>query len=278
MHPKHDAWEIIRLAMLYEFPWDLNRGTEFALYKTYAVPSISSLLHKTREFEKFPQKRYDDTDIFISEMLEYGIKDGRGRAALERMNWIHAQYNISNDDFLYVLSTFLFDVYYWINNFAYRSLTNTEELAGFYVWKEIGENMNIKHIPDSIIEFKQFHDDYEKQNFVYSETNVKVGKATEKIFLNMFLPKYLHGMAKPFLYAVLEPHLLKAFRYEEPGEKMRNFVKQVLQARSKIESFFPKNKPYYHTKDKKYITYPNGYTIDDLGPDKLMKSAKCPFH
>ena len=33
------------------FPWDTTRALELALLKTFCIPSISSLLHQTGEFE-----------------------------------------------------------------------------------------------------------------------------------------------------------------------------------------------------------------------------------
>lgn len=36
------------------FPWDMNRALELALLKTFCLPSISGLLHKTSEFEQRP--------------------------------------------------------------------------------------------------------------------------------------------------------------------------------------------------------------------------------
>ncbi|WP_413405000.1 MULTISPECIES: hypothetical protein [unclassified Synechococcus] len=35
-------------------PWDMNRALELALLKTFCLPSISGLLHKTSEFEQRP--------------------------------------------------------------------------------------------------------------------------------------------------------------------------------------------------------------------------------
>ena len=40
------AW---RLAFV-DFPWDINKALEFALLRTYAVPSISGLLARTGVF------------------------------------------------------------------------------------------------------------------------------------------------------------------------------------------------------------------------------------
>lgn len=54
------------------------------LFRTFGVPSISALLHRTEEFERRAQKRYDDTDIIVSEMMEHGYDSERGRAALAK--------------------------------------------------------------------------------------------------------------------------------------------------------------------------------------------------
>ena len=279
LHPEKDAWEIVRLTVYYEFPWDFNRALELALYKTFAVPSIANILHNTREFEHHPQKRYDDTDLILSEIIEHGLEEGsRGLQALERLNWIHSNYKITNEDYLYVLSTFIFETGYWINKYGYRQLTRNEELAGFYVWKEIGEKMNITGIPDSISAFKKFHDDFEKKYFAYSEANFKVGRATEDLLLSWYVPKFMFDVVRPFVHAVMEPRLLQAFNYKEPGEAMRTFVTKSLRARSYAESLIPRTTPYIRTRDYPHKAYPKGYTMEDLGPDKLINSPKCPYH
>ena len=50
LDPEQDFQEIVYLLQCYEFPWDYERALEFALFRTYAVPSISALLYKTGEF------------------------------------------------------------------------------------------------------------------------------------------------------------------------------------------------------------------------------------
>jgi len=277
LHPEKDAWEIVRLTVFYEFPWDFNRALEVALYKTFAVPSIAKILHNTKQFENHSQKRYDDTDLILSEIIENGLQ-GRGLQAIERLNFIHSNYKITNEDYLYVLSTFIFDTGNWINKYGYRKLSSHEELAGFYVWKQIGEQMNIKNIPTTITAFKNYHDDFEKEYFVYSKANVKVAQATEDLMLSWYMPKFMFNAARPFLHAVMEPHVLKAFNFREPGESMRELATKTLRARSFAESLVPRTKPYIRSRDHKHKFYPNGYTMNDLGPEKLKNAAGCPYH
>ncbi|WP_240544744.1 hypothetical protein [Paracoccus sp. AK26] len=109
LDPVTDCQEIARLLMTCEFSWDIERALEFALFRTYAVPSISGLLARTGEFECRPRKRYDDTELILSEMIENGFDSAPARCALARMNDMHSRYRIANEDMLYVLSTFVIE-------------------------------------------------------------------------------------------------------------------------------------------------------------------------
>lgn len=41
LDPKLDHQRIVHLMVCYEFPFDITRALEFALFRTYYVPSIS---------------------------------------------------------------------------------------------------------------------------------------------------------------------------------------------------------------------------------------------
>ena len=92
-------------------------------------PAHFGLLDRTGEFYTHAQRRYDDTAILVAEMCEWGYEQGRGKEALERMNWAHGHYKIANDDFLYVLSTFIFEPIRWIDAFCWRKLCSNERLG-----------------------------------------------------------------------------------------------------------------------------------------------------
>ncbi len=57
LDPERDFLKIYRLTVIYEFPWDITRALELALYRTYAVPSIGRLLDETAELTGRSQKR-----------------------------------------------------------------------------------------------------------------------------------------------------------------------------------------------------------------------------
>src|SRR5204862_6729426 len=122
LDPVRDHQRIVRLSARCDFPFDTTRALELALFRTFAVPGVSALLDRTGEFFRHTQLRYDDTDILVSEMMEHGYHSPRGRAAQRRMNQIHARFDIPNDLYLYVLSTFVFEPIRWNARFGWRRL------------------------------------------------------------------------------------------------------------------------------------------------------------
>ena len=93
--PQIDHARIVHLDSCYEFPFDFTRADEFALYRTYAVPSIAKLLDSTGEFTGRTQRRYDDSKLIISELVEHGYESERGQRAMRQMNHHHGRFNIS---------------------------------------------------------------------------------------------------------------------------------------------------------------------------------------
>src|SRR5690348_668536 len=89
LDPARDHQRIVFLCTCYEFPFDTTRSLELALFRTFCVPSISALLERTGEFLRRAQKRYDDTDLIVSELMEWGYDSDRGKRALRRMNQLH---------------------------------------------------------------------------------------------------------------------------------------------------------------------------------------------
>lgn len=273
LDPIKDHVEIYRLVVCYEFPWDYIRSLEVALYRTYCVSSISALLDKTGELVYRTQKRYDDTAILVAEWSAFGYDSERGRAALRRMNRIHHHYNITNEDFLYVLSTFIYDPVRWNTRFGWRKMIEKEQLAAFYFWREVGRRMNIKNIPETYDEFEQYNMAYERKHFVYADTNRRVGEATRDLFLSWFpLPGFLRSMLKPAIYALLDDSMLNAFGFPRPPKVLRQLLAASLQARAFILRFFPpRRKPFIYV-EKRHRAYPRGYTLADLGPSQMLAS------
>ena len=272
LDPQKDSVQIYELTGCYEFPWDQMRSLEIALYRTYCVPSISGLLDTTGEFAYRTQKRYDDTSLIVAEMSAFGYNSERGRAALKRMNRIHKHFTISNEDYLYVLSTFIYEPIRWNDRFGWRKMCEKEKLAAYYFWREIGKRMNIKDIPDTFEAFEQYNVQYERDHFRYAECNQRVGEATRDLFLSWFgLPPAISKLFRPVVYALLDDAMLNAFGFPQPPQMLRTLLTMTLKTRAFALRFFPpRTKPYLYVEHAKHREYPQGYTIEQLGPPHML--------
>jgi hypothetical protein len=270
LDPERDNMKIMYLSFGYEFSWDSIRSLEIALYRTYCAPSISALLDRTGEFRQRTQRRYDDTSLLVAEMCKWGYLEGRGKEALERMNWAHGHYKISNEDFLYVLSTFIYEPIYWIDKYGWRPTCEQERKGYYYFWREIGIRMKIRDIPPSYEEFENWKQAYEEKYFVFAETNNRVGKLTRDLFASWF-PRIFTPMVRYTIYAMLDEKMLESFGFPKPFAFARTLVDTSLQLRGRLVRLLPPRKKPHFFMDNKNRTYSHGYEIKKLGPPKLVK-------
>jgi hypothetical protein len=272
LDPKTECQRIVFLSTCVDFPFDTTRALEFALFRTFAVPSVAALLDSTGEFLVRSQKRYDDTDIIVSELVEHGYDSDRGRRALRRMNQLHKRFVISNDDFLYVLSTFIFEPIRWNERFGWRPLCEQERAAYFHFWREVGRRMNIKQIPAEFRTYEQFNRDYEKANFCHTPATHRVGLATRELFVSWF-PRLLAPIVRSAIHALMDEPLLDAFGFSKSSRLMRWILNSGMQARALLLGIAPRRrKPRLRT-ETKHASYPAGYTIEQLGPEKTSDQS-----
>ncbi|MFR9731145.1 oxygenase MpaB family protein [Saccharopolyspora sp. MS10] len=267
LDPVTDHHEIYRISTGFEFPFDYQRALEFALFRTYCVPSISALLAATGEFEKRPQQRYDDTALLMAEIAEHGYDSERGRQALRVVNRAHGRYAISNDDMLYVLSTFVHDPVDWIDRFGWRPLHPHEREAAFHYFVAVGKRMGIKDVPPTFADFRRFKEDYEREHFRYSDDNHAIGRYTMELFCSWF-PRPLRPAVALGVRAMLDERMLTAFGFRAAPPWVTRAAHGALRARALVERWMPERRRSRLTQDGKNLTYPNypsGYTPADLG-------------
>ncbi|MFN8344972.1 MAG: oxygenase MpaB family protein [Spirosomataceae bacterium] len=266
-----DHQRMVHLMTSYEFPFDMVRALELALFHTYASPSISSLLQKTGEFVKRGQKRYDDTSILIAQFMQEGYDSEPGKRAIEQMNKMHGNYRIPNEDYLLVLSTFVFYPIDWMEKYGWRKMTEDEQQALFLFFREVAKRMQLTDIPKTAAALKSFAEDYENRHFRYTESNRSIADATVRIVENWF-PKPLRPAVKPVFAALIHEKLRVSFGYKKPPALFCSLVEASLHLRKwplKWITFKPYPTLITNTH---WRTYPkHEYTIETLGPEKLNR-------
>ena len=161
--PDVDPHQVAWMLAFVEFPFMFETGISLGFFSTFAIPSIAATLRATRAFECACQMRFDDTNILMHEVGEFGCQSARGMAALKRINEIHGRHrSIKRDDMLYTLWVFCFEPVYWVNAYDWRTIDTFEKRMLFQYWRQVGEGLHIADIPRTLEEFEGWGERYER--------------------------------------------------------------------------------------------------------------------
>ena len=207
-----------------------NKSLQFALFRTYGIPTISKLLVQTTQFseESTATKRYTDTTVLIAEFMGYHPTSTRSIEAIGRMNYIHSQYQksgkILDDDLLYTLALFAGEPARWIDKYEWRKLEDFEKCAIGTFWKAIGDAMGIpfKNLRSGgegwldglqwLDELNEWSAEYEKRFMVPDRNNQKTAEQTVAILLYS-LPGFAKGLGRKMVSALMDDRLRTAMMY-----------------------------------------------------------------
>ena len=247
---------IVFLLKSYEFPSDITHSLELAIYHTYGSRSVAKLLDFTKEFENHGQKRYDDTYILIAQFMEAGWDNEMGSRALSQVVKAHSRFHIRNQDYLFVLWTFIDFPIEWMRNFGWRQFTPHEEKAWFNFWVQIGLKMGIKSIPETKDAYDAFIDDYEMREMVCSAESRNVSEATLRIMEGWLHPS-LKGFVGSLAACLSRPRFLVATGYDRPHWLFVKAVHSLLKIRAYVKRLISFERFPDLLSNQKYRTYPD---------------------
>lgn len=272
LDPQKDCERIAFLLTNQLFPYTIEKSLEYALFKTYAVPSISRILVGTGEFTERAQKRYDDTVLVLAEIGENGRGHPDADASLARMNEMHGRFRIRNDDFLYTLSAFVFEPMRALELYGPRPMTALEQSAWFHAYRMLGEDMKIRDLPDDLASFRIWRDAFEQSEIRFNPTNRLVADATMRVLFDMMkVPGFARNIAERAMVALMEPHVAKAFGYDPPGNSFVRLINGVMAVRKHVSAALPDRKSVRLQTKRRFPTYPSGYEIARLGTFATVK-------
>lgn len=260
-----------------EFPWDVTRALEFALFRTYAVPGIGRLLDRTGELTRRTQQRYDDTALLLGEALEGGLDAPRGRAAVRRINQLHGRFDIPDHEMRYVLATFVVCPVRWLARYGWRPLTRRESDAWTNYYRRLGALMGIRDVPETYDEFAALLDGYEREHFRPDPASRRVADRTAALFVGWY-PRPLAPVARRAVVAMMDDPLREAFGYPPAPRWVRRAVEAGLRGRARVLRWLPPRRTPRWTADNPFIrSYPAGYDVDRLGPpaDQLPRPTRA---
>lgn len=222
-----DAFRIQQKISELEFPFTFEKALQFALFRTYGIPTISKLLAGTSQLSSADSapKRYVDTVVLIQEFMEHAPTSKRTLEAVSRMNYIHSVYQKSgkllDDDMLYTLALFAREPARWIKQYEWRELEDFERCAIGTFWKSIGDAMGIGyeklksgkdgwvdglHWLDEAVEWAE---EYEKRCMRPHVNNKITAEQTVAVLL-WNVPPAMKGIGKHLVSALMDDRLRTA--------------------------------------------------------------------
>ena len=124
---------------------------------------------------------------------------------------------------------------------------------------------------------------------VFAQTNVAIAEVTTDLLLSL-APKFMHGLGRKVVSTLLTDRLRTAFAIPPPPLGLQPLVLGVMHLRRLFIKYLmlPRRYPLVRTalranEENKYVpqwnkyapVYPQGYKVEDLGPDKFLN--KCPM-
>ncbi|TGZ76528.1 hypothetical protein EX30DRAFT_375394 [Ascodesmis nigricans] len=237
------AQEIMKALENREFPFMFNTSLQFALFRTYAIPSISRILKGTKQLSETSNagRRYADTIVLIAEFSANALDSERGSTALARMNHLHSLYpSIKPGDTLYTLLLFITQPPLFFDRFEWRKSTPLERAAITKFWIEVGVRMKIprEDIPTTYDAMMEWAEEYEKQYMVPADSNNYVAEKTVDLLVYYIPTRPLRWVGRQFVIALLDDRLRIAMKMPEPYKWAQATVYSLLWARKMFLRYF----------------------------------------
>ncbi|MDO8416396.1 MAG: oxygenase MpaB family protein [Agitococcus sp.] len=183
-------------------------------------PKIAAVLYRdgSGTIIKHTRQRNFETLVFFGLIYKHG-DDAEGQKIIAKMSNIHKHFNISNDLFLYTLSTLACLPRRISDRFAgEHGLTKDELESQFQLWRRVGELMGIKEIPASQDAFLAWMIDYERRHFSPTPAATMVIAALAQEWAEYWYPKPLQAWGEGLFYALIDPELRTQLNLREPSE------------------------------------------------------------
>lgn len=262
-------WEdYYRRLTLWEFPREARMGWQLAFLRPFAVPRMAEILVEAGHLVHNPLKRAYDTGLIIYELVHDGIDGPRGRQMIRIMNQAHHGRAIDPQDMTYVLCAFIIAPMRYIEQTGWRPVSEHDRRASLEFYTRMGQMMNIKDIPASYAEAEQLYDDYEARMVAPSPSGAILGKNLISV-LKERLPAPARPLAELVFTSLLsDPRIARALHLKPPTAPVALVARLGKSAYGRIQAVLPpRTTPIFVPGQEAGSQYPQGYTIDQLGPD-----------
>ncbi|MGW8375385.1 oxygenase MpaB family protein [Streptomyces sp. ODS28] len=198
-----------------ELGGQLLMGMNIGFYRTFAIPSIARTLVAAGGLTDSPALRAKTTGDMMYGLIQHGLDSDRGKRIIAAINAMHAAWDISNHEFLYVLACFEIAPLRWCDAHGRRATTDAEKQATHAFYQALAKRMGIEAVPRSWEEFAVWMDEFEKQHYCYTPEAHRLWTSTREVLTNR-APRPLAPLVRMAADALLDEPLRRAVGASKP--------------------------------------------------------------
>lgn len=239
-----------------------------------AVPRISRILASTGELENRVAKRIIDTTLLAHAVMAQGLGPGPGRDAARRVNAMHKQYTIHEEDFVAVGGDEAMTTIHLSERYGWRPVTDKEREAVRRYYNDQSRAFGShRPLPASVDELRQFWSDYLDREAFYEPQNERIARSVLAYYATL-MPKRGRSLYLALAVATVDPRVLRACGLRVALSPTRWLASALFKALGRRDPVPDGARDGLAAMARK--VYPHGYDIKCLGTHVEAAEATAP--
>jgi hypothetical protein len=253
LDPDEDHEEVARLTLevLYGDPIGVHAGLLIGFSRQVAVPSIARVIYRGGGGDTLHDvgRRIDDTLALFGAFLKWGPTSPKGRAAIARMERIHAHFPITDEQKRYTLATLIFEADRIGERLGPDQFSAGQREAIWRFWSSVAEQMPLGGLPATAEELRRWMLDYEREHWRYTDDAHRVVERFFEDWTTRWFPPRARALGRRVLLAMMDDPLRAALRLEAAGESLERLLRAGARASSSLTLIRP------YRSDRSWLDY-----------------------
>jgi hypothetical protein len=229
LDPVADDEEAARLTLevLHGDPIAVHAALLIGFSRQVADPDIGRIIHRGGAGATIRDvaRRNDDTLTLFGAFLRWGHSSPQGRAAIARMEQMHARFPITDEQKLYTLATLIFEPERIGTHLGFAPLTATEREAVWRFWCGVAGQMPLGGLPSTSEELWRWTLEYEREHWRYSDGGRQVVDRFFEDWVTRWFPRPARRLGRELLLALMDERLRSALNLEAPKRSVERLVR-----------------------------------------------------
>lgn len=203
----------------------------------------------------------------MHEIIWGGVDSDRGRRMVKLMNALHDRPDIHAEDMTYILNSLIVVPTGFMDRYGWRTVTAVEREATWRFYDELGERMHIAQRAASYDDAEEQLRGYEAHHLAPSAEGAELTAAVLATLRNR-LPAPGRPFAAQITSALVgDPSVSRALSLPAPQPALAAVLSAGASVRRLVQRRFPPHQePSFWPGRPAGAVYPQGYTLDQLGP------------